>query len=158
VVSFFLQTGGPGGFDLAGLLNNPGFMSMVNLDTDHSQAVPGLCIGLFGRKRSGAWRGELLCLFSRFVFISFLGFSVAEETVLVSHENQILEPVTYSQASPRNVLGVERVPVLHCQPCLVWCTVLLLAIFVLLICFQVFLPSLCLSLNGTTSADLPSHF
>lgn len=26
---FSLQTGGTGGFDLAGLLNNPGFMSMV---------------------------------------------------------------------------------------------------------------------------------
>ena len=39
VVSLFLQTGGPGGFDLAGLLNNPGFMSMVNLNTGHSQAV-----------------------------------------------------------------------------------------------------------------------
>ena len=30
VVSLFLQTGGPGGFDLAGLLNNPGFMSMAS--------------------------------------------------------------------------------------------------------------------------------
>lgn len=34
MVSLCLQTGGPGGFDLAGLLNNPGFMSMVNVDTD----------------------------------------------------------------------------------------------------------------------------
>lgn len=53
------------------------------------------------------------------------------------------EPVTYSQAAPCDVLGVERVPVLHYQPCLVCCTVLLFAIFVLLICFQVFLPWLC---------------
>uniref|UniRef100_A0A8C6YRA7 Small glutamine-rich tetratricopeptide repeat-containing protein alpha n=1 Tax=Nothoprocta perdicaria TaxID=30464 RepID=A0A8C6YRA7_NOTPE len=39
-------TGGPGGFDLAGLLNNPGFMSMVNLDSDHSQAASGLMSGM----------------------------------------------------------------------------------------------------------------
>uniref|UniRef100_A0A669Q3Z1 Small glutamine-rich tetratricopeptide repeat-containing protein alpha n=1 Tax=Phasianus colchicus TaxID=9054 RepID=A0A669Q3Z1_PHACC len=39
-------TGGPGGFDLAGLLNNPGFMSMVNVGTDHSQAVPSLMSGM----------------------------------------------------------------------------------------------------------------
>lgn len=53
------------------------------------------------------------------------------------------EPVTYSQAAPCDMLGVERVPVLRYQPCLVCCTVLLFAIFVLLICFQVFLPWLC---------------
>uniref|UniRef100_A0A8V1AC80 Small glutamine-rich tetratricopeptide repeat-containing protein alpha n=1 Tax=Gallus gallus TaxID=9031 RepID=A0A8V1AC80_CHICK len=39
-------TGGPGGFDLAGLLNNPGFMSMVNVGTDHSQAVSSLMSGM----------------------------------------------------------------------------------------------------------------
>lgn len=39
------------------------------------------------------------------------------------------EPVTYSQAAPCDVLGVERVPVLHYQPCLVCCTVLLFAIW-----------------------------
>lgn len=38
-VSLLLQTGGPGGFDLAGLLNNPGFMSMVNVGPGRSQAV-----------------------------------------------------------------------------------------------------------------------
>lgn len=29
--AFLLQTGGTGGFDLAGLLNNPSFMSMVSV-------------------------------------------------------------------------------------------------------------------------------
>lgn len=84
MASLFLQTGGPGGFDLAGLLNNPGFMSMVNLGMDHSQALYGLCIGLLRSKCIGTWCGELLCLFSRFVFISWFQ-CCCEETVLVFH-------------------------------------------------------------------------
>jgi len=82
VVSLFLQTGGPGGFDLAGLLNNPGFMSMVNVGTDHSQAVSSLCIYPFRMKRFGTWRGEFLCLMSSFVFISSFRWW-CEEAVLV---------------------------------------------------------------------------
>lgn len=77
MVSLFLQTGGPGGFDLAGLLNNPGFMSMVNADTACSQAVSGLSVALFRVKCVSTWRGELLCHCSRFVFILFLDFGVA---------------------------------------------------------------------------------
>lgn len=61
-VLFSLQTGGTGGFDLAGLLNNPGFMSMVNsnfllecvawillicstIDAASSDTSGALCIG-----------------------------------------------------------------------------------------------------------------
>lgn len=75
-VSLFLQTGGPGGFDLAGLLNNPGFMSMVNLDTDHSQAVQSASWSVQDEMYQYIAWGAPVSL-SRFVFISFLGFSVA---------------------------------------------------------------------------------
>lgn len=159
VVSLFLQTGGPGGFDLAGLLNNPGFMSMVNLDADHSQAVSGLCIGLFRMKCLGTWLGELPCLSSRFVFISCLGFSIAVRKLCLYFIK--VSQMKSQCLNHRLLLAMCWMwkGCLFCITSLVLCVALLLiAIFVLLICFQVFLPSLCLLLNGTTSAYLPSHF
>lgn len=102
--SLFPQTGGPGGFDLAGLLNNPGFMSMVN----HSGGPGALgCSGRICPTR----RGELLLLHS--LFSSHLLGSVAAGSCCVSLRAWE-EPVAPSQASP---CAGER---LLCVTSLVW--------------------------------------
>lgn len=85
VVSLFSQTGGPGGFDLAGLLNNPGFMSMVNSAADQSQAISALCWPVQDEIcQYGVWGAAGLLQQICFHFIPRLQ-CCCEETVLVFH-------------------------------------------------------------------------
>lgn len=81
-------------------------------------------------------RGELLCLLADLFSFHFLVSVLLCGNCACISLRSSEDPVTYSQASPCNMVDVEGVPVLHYQPCLVCCTVLLLAIFVLLICFK----------------------